>query len=160
MPHIPSENKPALWHKYFAMEFNNRAWSLAVQERSSAEDREMLNVAHASMQHWNTIGVELNSMRAQMLLAEVHALLGFDKSAFDYAKEVLEYFLSIDTPDWEIAYAYTIYAHAAQVSGNIATFKSAYLDAVGALNKIEDKQDLEIVQKTFDQITKPEAGNA
>jgi len=156
MPHKPTDNEPSLWHKYFAMEFNNRAWKLAIQKRSVAEDREMLNVAHASAQHWTTIGVELNIMRAQMLLAEVHALLGYGESAYSYASEVLEYFLSIDTPDWEIGYAYTIYAHAAYVAGDHTVYKEAYINAVNALGNIADKGDLEVVQKTFDQIAKLE----
>ena len=36
------------WHKWFAVESNNRAWRLAEQTtRTPAEDEEMLNSAHA-----------------------------------------------------------------------------------------------------------------
>jgi hypothetical protein len=39
-----------------------------------------------------------------MLLAEVHALLGFGKSALGYAEEMREYFLRVGAPDWETAF--------------------------------------------------------
>jgi hypothetical protein len=64
------------WHRRFAAAGNNRAWDLSVQSRNPAEDHEMLNAAHASAWHWTTVGSELHRMRATMLLAEVHALLG------------------------------------------------------------------------------------
>ena len=64
------------WHKRFAARCNNRAWDLASRERTPAEDREMLDAAHASAWHWAQVGSELNRMRATMLLADVHAELG------------------------------------------------------------------------------------
>ena len=70
------------WHKRFTVETNNRAWDLAIQPRTPAQDREMLDAAHASAWHWSAIGTELNRMRATMLLAEVHAVLGHGVSAF------------------------------------------------------------------------------
>ena len=155
MPHFPIENDPTLWHKYFAMECNNRAWDLATRPRTPDEDREMLNTAHASALHWDAMGVELNNMRAQMLVAEVHALVGYGESAFSYAEEMRNYFLGIESPDWEIAFAHTIYAHAAQVKGDTAAHESAYKEAVKALDDIKDDQDREIVQKTFDQVSAP-----
>ena len=48
----PTENTATAWHRYFAIEFNNLAWDLSVQDRSPKEDEEMLNAAHASAFHW------------------------------------------------------------------------------------------------------------
>ena len=48
MPHIPEDSDPNNWHRYFAMECNNRAWQLAVQSRTHEENLEMLNAAHAA----------------------------------------------------------------------------------------------------------------
>ncbi len=83
---------------------NNRAWELSVQTRSVAEDQEMLDAAHASAWHWAKVGTELNRMRATMLLAEVHALLGLGPSALAYAHEMRRYFLGIQASDWELAF--------------------------------------------------------
>jgi len=47
MPQPPSAEELSRWHRWFAVECNNRAWQLADQaERTAAEDDEMLNAAH------------------------------------------------------------------------------------------------------------------
>jgi len=33
MPHTPEDLEPDNWHRYFAMENNNRAWQLAIEDR-------------------------------------------------------------------------------------------------------------------------------
>lgn len=62
------------WQRYMAIEANNLAWGLSTRTRSDAEDKEMLNAAHAAALNWGYIGNELNVARANMLLAEVHGL--------------------------------------------------------------------------------------
>ena len=143
------------WHRRFAMSCNNRAWELAVKSRTVAQDREMLSVAHASAWHWSHAGTELNRMRATMLLAEVHALLGLGSSALAYAEEARDYFLAKDTPDWEVAFTHAIYAHAAHSAGKPAEHRSAYLKAVSALEAIADEADRTIVAATFSQVPAP-----
>ena len=155
MPHLPTETDPTLWHKYFAMETNNRAWALSVCSRSAAEDEEMLTAAHTSVYHWQEIGIELNTMRAKMLLCEVHALMGLGTSAVKLASEMREFFLEIETPDWELAFVHTIYAHAAYAAGDLEQYKLAYYDAELALGVIADDEDRKVVQKTFDLVPKP-----
>jgi len=105
------------WHKHFAASCNNRAWELAIARRTPQQDREMLNAAHASGWHWSQIGTELHHMRSTMLLAEVHALLGYQASAMAFATQMRDYFLARETPDWELALTHAIYAHAACVAG-------------------------------------------
>ena len=120
------------WHRRFAIECNNRAWELAVATPSSERDRELIDVAHASAYHWGIAGSPLNHMRACMLLAEAHALVGFGESALRYAEEMRPFFLSNDTPDWELAFTHTIFAHAAFVAGDIEAYRRAYADALRA----------------------------
>ena len=115
----------------------------------------MLNAAHASALHWASIKVELNNMRAKMLLAEVHALLGLGASALTYAEAVLAYFTNRETDDWELAYAYTIHAHAAATAGETQLHKTSYAAAVKALAAIADDEDREIVLQTFRQLPHP-----
>ena len=143
------------WQKRFAMDTNNRAWDLAVVPRTPAEDREMLDAAHASAWHWSAIGTELNRMRATMLLAEVHAQLGHGASAFGFAQEMHNYFTSHDTPDWEIAFTHAIYAHAASVAGASAVHRRAYENAIAAIAAIADDEDRAIVMKTFSKVPRP-----
>jgi len=155
MPHMPDNAEPTDWHRYFAMECNNRAWQLAAQARTPAEDLEMLNAAHAAALHWATMGAELNDMRAKTLLAEVHALLGFGPSALAYADEIRPYFLGRQTDDWEIAYVHVIHAHAAAAAGESELHSQSYAAAVPAIDAIADEEDRKIVLQTFDQVPPP-----
>ena len=151
----PSDNDPKNWHRYFAMECNNRAWALTTSVRSAQEDREMLDTAHAAAWHWGFAGNELNAMRANMLLAEVQACLGNGKEAMVYAKVMRTYFLARETPDWELAFTHAIYAHAAHAAGELEMYREAYRSAEAAIAGIADAEDRAIVQQTFNQIPRP-----
>ena len=155
MPEIPKDTELASWHRYFAMENNSRAWELAGRARSSEEDREMLNAAHAAAHHWSTFGVELKDMRAKMLLAEVHDALGFGASAMALANELKAYFLERETPDWELAFVHTIHAHAAFAKGDTKAHAASHAAAVAAIAAIADDQDREIVVELFEQVPVP-----
>lgn len=155
MPHIPQDTDPGNWHRYFAVECNNRSWQLAMQSRTAEQDLEMLNAAHASAFHWATMGAKLNDMRAKTLLAEVHALLGLGASALKYAEESRSYFLARDTEDWEIAYAHVIHAHAAATAGASELHSDSYARALAALEAIADEEDRKIVLQTFEQVPAP-----
>lgn len=151
-------NEPAdlqRWHKRFAAECNNRAWALSVQARSSGEDREMLDAAHASAWHWAQVGTELNRMRATTLLAEVHAALGMGASSLALAETMRDYFLGRETPDWEIACAHAVYAHAAHAAGRVAEHREAHGRAAAALAAIAGEEDRKIIAKTFAQVPGP-----
>jgi len=144
------------WHRQLAKQCNNRAWALSVQPRSAAENLEMLTTAHASAYHWAQVGTELNRMRAAMLLAEVHALLGHGATALDLANEMRAYFLGrSDTPDWELAFAHAIYAHCACRAGRTDLHRSAYAAAVAALAATADEEDRKVVAQTFAHVPAP-----
>jgi hypothetical protein len=145
----------ASWHKRFATEANNRAWDLAETQRTPAQDREMLDAAHASAWHWSAIGIELNNMRASMLLAEVHAQLGHGVSAFEFAQEMHAYFTTHESPDWEVAFAHAIYAHAASLAGAHAVYFRSYETATRAIKAIARDEDRAIVMKTFSKVPRP-----
>ena len=143
------------WHRFFAATSNNRAWDLSTKQRNLEEDQEMLNAAHAAAFHWALIGTELNQKRATMLLAEVHSLLDLAASAYTYAEDMKAYFLSNDTPDWELAFTHTIHAHAAYVRGNLDEHASSYANAERAIEEIAEDKERVIVLETFNQIPKP-----
>jgi hypothetical protein len=150
-----SSEEAAAWHRRFAAASNNRAWDLSVQTRNAAEDREMLDAAHASAWHWTKVGTELNFMRATMLLAEVHALLGFGQSALAYAENMRTYFLGIQSPDWEMAFVHVVYAHAASAAGESEKHRTSYALAVAALEAVSNEKERSIVASTFSHVPKP-----
>ena len=144
------------WHREVAMQCNNRAWALSVQQRSPAEDREMLDAAHASAWHWALVGTELNRMRAVMLLAEVHAQLGHGATSLVLAEEMRSFFLAREeTPDWELAFTHAIHAHCAHAAGRTELHRAAYHEAARALAAVADEEDRQIVSQTFDQVPAP-----
>ena len=152
MPQQATDSEPKEWHKRFAAQANNRAWELSVLERTAEQDQEMLDASHASAWHWSAVGTELNRMRATMLLAEVHALLGFGASALHYAEEMRTYFVGRETADWELAFTHVIHAHAASAAGAVETHRIAYGNALVAIKAIADEEDRTIVNKTFQQV--------
>jgi len=156
MPHVPEQADPALWHRYFAMDCNNRAWDLSIAARGADEDDEMLNAAHAAAFHWRFAGNELNHMRATMLLAEVHALRGLGRTAFAYATKMRSYFLGRATPDWEIAFTHAIHAHAAYAAGERELHRRSYDEAVRTVAAILDPKEREIVEQTFAHVPRPD----
>ena len=152
MSTMPDDAQSAEWHRRFAASCNNRAWDLTTQPRTRAQDREMLDAAHASAWHWSQVGTELHRMRAQMLLAEVHALLGMGLSAYVLAEEMRTYFLAVDTPDWELALTHAVHAHAAFASDRPQEHRRSHDAAAAALGAVADAEDREIVEKTFNLI--------
>jgi len=90
-----------------------------------------------------------------MLLAEVHAQLGMGESSLRLADEIRGYFLSYEAPDWEIAFVHCIYAHATWVAGAEELYRSAYQDAVAAIDQIAEPEDREVVIRTFNQLPAP-----
>jgi hypothetical protein len=143
------------WHRRFAAAANNRAWELTVQTRTAAEDREMLNAAHASAWHWGKVGTELNRMRATMLIAEVHALLGLGGSALEHAEEMRTYFLGVQSPDWEVAFVHVIHAHAASAAGETEKHRASYALAVAAVEAVLSEEERSNVASTFGHVPKP-----
>ncbi len=150
-----SSEEAAVWHRRFASASNNRAWELSEQSRDAAEDQEMLAAAHASAWHWGKLGIELNCMRATMLLAEVHALLGFGPSALAYAEKMRSFFLGAKPPDWELAFVHAIHAHAAAAAGDSEKHRASYALAAAALEAVSNEKERAMVAKTFSHVPKP-----
>lgn len=150
----PEEVRKA--HRYFAIECNNKAWSLVEAPDATARREELLNLAHASAMHWQAIGSDLEKMRATMLLANVHAALGLGPSAMTYANTMRGFFLEQSaTPDWENAFVYTIHARACACAGDAQGHADSYAQAQAAISAIADPQDQAIVQTTFELVPKP-----
>jgi tetratricopeptide (TPR) repeat protein len=81
----------AVAHKWFAVEFNNRAWDLVEkQERTPEEALEMIHAAHAAATHWQVVGTPLNAQRAENLLATAYLRAGQAEPALVHAERGLE----------------------------------------------------------------------
>ncbi|QRP62847.1 hypothetical protein I6J77_11985 [Rhodanobacter sp. FDAARGOS 1247] len=156
MPKTPEDTSSDSWHRFFAAQANNEAWTLAEVSHSRVNALALLNAAHASAWHWQAVGNVLNQQRAIMLLAQAHAVAGFGSSALLYANEMRAYFLSEpSTPDWELAFAHAIHANAAHAAGELAQHESSYASAESAIRTLADENDRVMVMRTFEHVPRP-----
>lgn len=143
-------------HRWHAVECNNLAWELSVQaSRSPAQDEEMRNAAHAAAFHWDKVGTDLNRARASLLLGQVYAALGLGEAALVYAKRSYEDLVAHDPPDWEMAFAKAILAHAACAAHDPLSHEEFYAEASALGEAIADPEDKAIFFKTFNRIPRP-----
>jgi len=78
-------------HRWFAIEFNNRAWDLfELEGRSAEETQEMIHAAHAAAIHWQAVGTPLNHQRAENLLTTAYCAAGKPEPALRHAQRCLE----------------------------------------------------------------------
>lgn len=156
MAERPSPEEIARWHRYFAVETNNRAWDLCEKEgRTEAEDREMLDAAHATSLHWGHVGTAVHHARATLLLAHVHALLGRGEQALGDARLALGMFGSCEAEDWDLAFAHAIVGQAAAALGDEATHAEHYATAVALGRAIAGDEDREIFQTFLARLPRP-----
>ena len=156
MASAPADTLPESWHRHFGAQANNRAWDLAEARGDAMLDHDLLNAAHAAAWHWGAVGTELHQMRATLLLAHVHALLGHGRTAWGYAESMRRAFLAWpDTPDWELAFVHAIHAHAASVAGEREAHVASWEEARRCLEAIADPEDRAVVLKTWAQVPAP-----
>jgi len=153
MAEQPAPELAAQWHRRFAVDCNNAAWTLAEKnDRAPAEDREMLLLAYASAYHWSKVGTPVHQARADVTLAHAHALLGHGSLALDYARRCLAYFEANPAEDWDIAFAHAEVAYAAAVLGNADLHASHYAAAKALGAAISNEQDRTIFEAEFARI--------
>jgi hypothetical protein len=149
------------WDRWFAIETNNLAWTLAEDPaRTPAQREEMLSAAHASAFHWSRIGSDLNKARADLLLGLVHGFLGNGPLATTHARRSFEYISAQESPDWEFALAHAVVANAAHAAREASLYAAQYALARSFGDAISDSGDKEIFERIFVQLPTPQDGAA
>jgi len=152
----PDQQTIDRWHRRFAVECNNRGWDLTAQTaRSAREEREMLLTAHAAAYHWSKVGKPVNDMRAELLLAHVHALLGQGEAALAYARRCLAFCEAEECEDWDLAFAHSHMALAAHSAGAAALHALHYATAQELGAAIKEEEDRKIFLDELTRIPKP-----
>jgi len=155
MSKTPENLQPESWHRYFAINANNTAWSMSETLEDVLSNTELLDMAHASAWHWRVVGTSLNQMRSTMLLALIHARMDMGPSAWKYAESMKQFFTErSETPDWELALVFAIHAWAALACGKLDEYKASYQMAASCVEAINDPEDRAVVIKTFNLIPK------
>ena len=146
----PTPEEIAKWDRWFGVEMNNRAWTLAEQPELGELDREeLLNAAHAAALHWGRVGTALNHARIEMLLGQVYARLGDGPTAMRHAQRSFDYVTTHESPDWEIAFAHTVLANAAHAANHAELHARHHGEAKRLGDLLPSAEDKEIFQRTF-----------
>jgi len=141
MPEPPFD--PAKAHRWFAIECNNEAWDLVEKPgRTADETQRMIDLAHASVLHWQAVGTALNRQRAENLLATVHAAAGDAAAAVRHAERCLS--LSVQNAQEESPFdratALGCAAKAHALAGDAAQANRLRTLAQGAAAALDDEE--------------------
>lgn len=113
------ELDPEVQRKIAAAYFN-RVWTLLEKEdRTEAEDTQMIHAAHASTYHWMQIGGPRREARGEWQCSRVYCVLGRPEAAMFHAKKVLEICQREGIGDFDLAFAYEGLARASAVAGDL-----------------------------------------
>ena len=94
----------------------NRVWELLETEnRTEAQDAEMIHSAHASTCHWMVVGKPDNRATGEWQCSRVYAVLGRAEPAMFHAQKTLDICQRHDIRDFGLAFAYEALARAAAV---------------------------------------------
>lgn len=139
-------------HRYFAVEFNNLAWSLVEDaSRDAAGDERMIHAAHAACLHWLTAGNALNHQRALCLLATAYAKADIPRAAQYFAKRCLE--LSTQNGDTQTVFdratAHGAAAMADRLAGDNASADAEMRLANDTAAKFDEDGDRAVFDKLY-----------
>ena len=146
----PSAEDTALWQRRLAGQANNRAWTLAeAPSRSSDEDEEMLQAAHAAAFFWRAVGNQGNQAHAAQLLAHVYALLKLPNPAAHFLAKSQPLFLAGECEPWEEALAHAVAANVASARKDHAAHAQHYRKALELTAALADPQDRDMLEATL-----------
>lgn len=137
-------------HRAEAVALFNGVWQmLDVEDRTPAQDDQMVHAAHASRWHWSQAG-ELGGDQ-QLAVGEwqcsrVYSVLGRAEPALHHARACLEICQDGKMDDWVLAAAYEALARASAVAGDVAGARGALGRAREALATIADPEDREVIE--------------
>lgn len=126
----------------------NRVWELLEKsDRSSADEDEMVNAAHASRYLWGDIGDAQNYAIGDWQISRVYAVLGRAEPAVHHARRCHDQALNVDDQPWLLASAYEALARAYAVAGDRAAALEWKAKAVARLAEVDDPDDRQIVER-------------
>jgi hypothetical protein len=135
-------------HRRLAVDLFNRSWRLLELEgRSSAQDDELIHVAHAARFHWGEVGPVARLARGENQCSRVYSALGRAEPALHHANRALELVQEGGEgfEDWDLASALEVLARAHLTAGNRAEAQHHGSLARSELDKIADPDDRDII---------------
>ena len=137
-------------HRQDGAHLFNHVWSLLeTEERTTAQDDEMLHAAHASRWHWAQTGVpDINQRLAvgEWQCSRVYAVLGRGEPSLHHARRCVELVEAGGMEDWVAASAYEAMARASRTAGDRPAFEEWRAKAHAAMATIADPEDREVIE--------------
>jgi len=134
--------------KALAATLFNRVWELLEKaSRSSSEDDQMVNAAHASRYLWTDIGDAQKWAIGDWQVSRVYSVLGRAEPAVHHARRCLEHAGQVNDQPWLLASAYEGLARAYAVAGDAAVALEWKAKAERQLTDVSDAEDREIVER-------------
>lgn len=131
----------------------NRVWELLEKTaRTSDDDQELVNAAHASRYHWTGIGGAKEKAIGDWQISRVYSVLGRGEPAVHHARLALASATQVEGEEWLLASAYEGLARAYAVAGDTAAASEWKAKAVARLAEVGDADDREIVQNDIDTL--------
>lgn len=139
----------AIDHRRLGVDLFNKTWTLMEKDdRTEAEDDELVHCAHASAYHWLHVGTPANRARSEWQCSRMYTVLGRAEPALHHARRCLE--LCEASPealeDWDLPYAHEALAraHALAAEADEASRHAAQARELAArVADAEDREHLE-----------------
>ncbi len=138
------------WHRAQGVECNNSIWDLVGKDnRSPADDEEMLRRAYSSAYHWQRARGTgpANEARALYMLAKVHLLTGQGARSLHYADLCVAQCAQHGLVDFDLAYAHESRARALRDLGREEEGLAAW--AMAKQVPVVDPEDRDILEADF-----------
>ena len=140
-------------HRRLGVDLFNHTWTLLEKEdRTTLEDDEMLNAAHASAYHWSRVGAAENLARAEWQISRVNAVLGRGEAAVHHGQRCVDHCLENGIGDWDLAFAYEALARGHKVSGNGEEYERVLALAREAGERIAEADDREHFERDLAEL--------
>jgi hypothetical protein len=141
-------------HRQLGVDLYNHTWTLLEKEnRTRADDDELLSAAHASAYHWSRAGAgPEHAARSQWQISRVNAVLGRGAAAVYHAERCLEHCTENGIGDWDLASAYEALARAHRAAGNETEYRLNLELGRAALAQIADEEDREHIAEQLDEL--------
>jgi DNA-binding transcriptional MerR regulator len=110
----------AVDHRRLGIDLFNKTWTLMEKEnRTTADDDELIHCAHASAYHWMHVGTQANRARSEWQCSRVYTVLGRAEPALHHARRCLEICEASpeELEDWDLPFAHEALARAHSVAG-------------------------------------------
>jgi hypothetical protein len=120
----------------------NRVWELLEKaDRSTGDDDEMVNAAHASRYHWGEAGEPVHWARGEWQCSRVYAVLGRPEPALHHARRCLELATSHALGAFDTGAAQEAIARSYRIAGDEAGAAAHLALGQAEVGKISDTED-------------------